>query len=101
GTNIGVFLAATLVLPKLHTPVDRASLSADQLHTIEAGELRAVMVPYIGLAILLLLIWVVIALQKAPQIREEFPSSGPSTGQGGAISRRLHVKPPYPFGVLP
>jgi FHS family L-fucose permease-like MFS transporter len=100
GTNIGVFLAATLVLPKLHTPVDRASMSPDQLRIIQAGELRAVMVPYIGLAILLLLIWVVIALQKAPQMREEFPSASPSTGQGGSIARQLLGNPRYRFGVI-
>src|SRR5919199_5430666 len=67
GTNIGVFLAATLILPKLHTPVDLASLSAEQLRTIQAGELKAVMVPYIGLAVFLLLIWIAIAVQKAPK----------------------------------
>jgi FHS family L-fucose permease-like MFS transporter len=100
GTNIGVFLAATLVLPKLHTPVDRASMSPDQLRIIQAGELRAVMVPYIGLAILLLLIWAVIALQKAPQMREEFPSATPSTGRGGAIARQLLGNPRYRFGVI-
>jgi FHS family L-fucose permease-like MFS transporter len=100
GTNIGVFLASTLVLPKLHSPVDRASLSAEQLHTIESAELRAVMLPYIGLAVLLMLIWVVIALQKAPQIREEFPSAGESSGQGGAIARRLLGNPRYRFGVI-
>ena len=80
GTNIGVFLAATLILPKLHAPVDRASLSAEQLRTIQAGELKAVMVPYIGLAVLLLLIWVAIALQKAPKIEDEFPTASPEAG---------------------
>jgi FHS family L-fucose permease-like MFS transporter len=99
GTNIGVFLAATLVLPKLHTPVDRASMSADQLRIIQAGELRAVMVPYIGLAVLLLVIWAVIALQKAPQMREEFPSASAATGQGSAIARRLLGNRRYTFGV--
>src|ERR687886_2093852 len=89
GTNIGVFLAATLVLPKLHTPVDRGSIPPEQLRVIQAGELRAVMVPYIGLAILLLLIWVAIAVQKAPKMREEFPSTEADAGQGNAIARRL------------
>jgi MFS family permease len=57
GTNIGVFLAATLILPQLHDPIDRGSVSAGQLRDIQAGELKAVMVPYIGLAVLLLIIW--------------------------------------------
>jgi FHS family L-fucose permease-like MFS transporter len=102
GTNIGVFLAATLVLPKLHTPTDRGAIPPDQLRIIQAGELRAVMVPYIGLAVLLLVIGVVIALQKAPKMREEFATDGASTskGQGGAIARQLLGNPRYRFGVI-
>ena len=53
GTNIGVLLASTLILPKLADPVDIGSLTAEQLHTIRAGELGAVMGPYLGLAFLL------------------------------------------------
>ena len=52
GTNIGVLLASTFILPKLADPVDIGSLTPDQLHTIRAGELGAVMGPYIGLAFL-------------------------------------------------
>ena len=101
GTNIGVFLASTLILPKLHAPVDRASLSAEQLRTIQAGELKAVMVPYIGLAVLLLLIWVAIAVQKAPKIEDEFPTASPEAGQGGgSMVRRLLGNPHYRFGVI-
>src|SRR5260370_10842319 len=56
GTNIGVLLASTLILPKLADPVDIGSLTPAQLHTIRAGELGAVRGPYLGLAFLLLLI---------------------------------------------
>src|SRR6195256_286442 len=56
GTNIGVLLASTLILPRLADPVDIASLSTSQLHTIRAGELGAVMGPYVGLALLLVVI---------------------------------------------
>src|SRR5438309_11572023 len=53
GTNLGVLLASTLILPRLADPVDISSLTSDQLHTIRAGELGAVMAPYVGLALLL------------------------------------------------
>ncbi len=49
GTNIGVLLAATLILPKLQDPVNMASLTPQQLQIIRAGELGAVMGPYLGL----------------------------------------------------
>src|SRR4029077_18854932 len=51
GTNIGVFLAATFILPKLQDPVNLSQLNAEQLHTIRAGELGAVMGPYLALGI--------------------------------------------------
>ncbi|MCA1696648.1 MAG: hypothetical protein LC749_19075 [Actinobacteria bacterium] len=50
---------------------------AEQLRTIQAEDLKAVMVPYIGLAVLLLVIWVTIAVQKASTIRAEFPPGKP------------------------
>src|SRR5918998_6011417 len=75
GTNIGVLVASTMILPKLADPVDVGSLSAAELHTIRAGELGAVMAPYLGLGFLLLLIAVAIASQKAPPIVEEFPDA--------------------------
>jgi MFS transporter, FHS family, L-fucose permease len=100
GTNIGVFLAATLILPQLHDPIDRGSVSAGQLRDIQAGELKAVMVPYIGLAVLLLIIWAGILFLKAPEIKEEFPSAGPAAAPGGGTFRQLAANPRYRFGVI-
>ena len=46
GTNIGVLLATVLVLPKLNSPVDRASVTPDQLRAIQKGDhIQAVGVP--------------------------------------------------------
>ena len=73
GTNIGVLLASTFILPKLADPVDIGSLTPDQLHTIRAGELGAVMGPYIGLAFLLSLIAVVIAHPEGAARRRGVP----------------------------
>lgn len=100
GTNIGVLLAATLILPKLADPVDVGSLTPAELHTIRAGELGAVMGPYLGLAFLLILIAVVIASQKAPPIVEEFPDAGPADGGTVDIRRVLWRNKRYRFGVV-
>ncbi len=100
GTNIGVLLASTLILPKLADPVDIASLTPAQLHTIRAGELGAVMGPYLGLAFLLSLIAVVIALQKAPPIIEEFPDAGPHEGGTRGLFGVLWRNKRYRFGVV-
>ncbi|MCA1694479.1 MAG: hypothetical protein LC749_07000 [Actinobacteria bacterium] len=52
-------------------------MTPEQSRTIQAEDLKAVMVPYIGLAVLLLVIWVTIAVQNASTIRAEFPPGKP------------------------
>src|SRR3954471_3018780 len=100
GTNIGVLLASTLILPRLADPVDIGSLTPAQLHTIRAGELGAVMGPYLGLAFLLILIGVAIASQKPPEIIEEFPDAGPHEGGTRDLFRVLWRNKRYRFGVV-
>ena len=100
GTNIGVLVAATMILPKLADPVDVGSLSAAELHTIRAGELGAVMAPYLGLGFVLIMIAVAIASQKAPPIVEEFPDAGEDASEMGNIRRVLWRNKRYRFGVV-
>ncbi len=97
GTNLGVLLAATLILPKLQDPVNLAALTPEQLHAIRAEELAAVMGPYIGLGVLLLVIWVAIATQKSPEIREEFADEGEMEGSVASV---LFSNKRYVFGVI-
>src|SRR5690349_16259018 len=99
GTNIGVLLASTLILPKLADPVDIASLTPAELHTIRAGELGAVMAPYLGLAFVLVLIAIAIASQKAPPIVEEFPDAGPHTGGATGLFGVLRRTKRYRYGL--
>jgi FHS family L-fucose permease-like MFS transporter len=74
GTNIGVFLAATLILPKLDEPVNLANVDPAQEHAIRAGQRGAVMGPYLGLGFVLIAIGLVIAIKKSPPVVEEFES---------------------------
>src|SRR3954471_14940495 len=97
GTNIGVLLAATLVLPKLEDPVNLASLTPEQVHAIRAGELGAVMGPYLGLGFVLLAIAFVIAISKSPKIVEEFESG--DLGGRSPFSILFHNRH-YTFGVI-
>ncbi len=98
GTNIGVLLATALILPKLDAPVDLASATPEQVHEIRAGQLAAVMGPYIGLGLLLCVIWILIAVQKSPKIVEEFPDVG-DVG-AGAMFKILWSSRRYRFGVI-
>ena len=97
GTNIGVLLAATLILPKLDEPVNLADLTPAQAQTIRAGQLGAVMGPYLGLGFVLIAIGLVIAIKKSPPIVEEF-----ETGdlEGKSPLRILLSNKRYVFGVV-
>lgn len=98
GTNIGVLIAATLILPKLDSPVDLTSASPEQVRVIRAGQLGAVMGPYVGLGLLLLAIWLVVAVRRAPKIVDEFPDAGEAAG--GSVARTLWRNKRYRFGVV-
>lgn len=97
GTNIGVFLAATLILPKLDEPVNLANVDPAQEHAIRAGQLGAVMGPYLGLGFVLIAIGLVIAIKRSPPIVEEFESS--DLGDQSPIRILLSNKR-YVFGVI-
>ncbi|WP_067495442.1 L-fucose:H+ symporter permease [Actinoplanes sp. TFC3] len=100
GTNIGVLLASTLILPKLADPVDIGSLTPPQVQAIRAGELGAVMGPYLGLGFVLILIAVAIASQKAPPIVEEFPDTDDGDGGREGLFRVLWQSRRYRYGVI-
>jgi MFS transporter, FHS family, L-fucose permease len=101
GTNIGVLLAATLILPQLNsaTPEERAAMPPDQLLSIQTSELHAVMVPYVGFAFVLVAIWIAIFLYRMPTEREA-AAAGPREVHMGSTLSRLIANRHYSFGVV-
>ncbi|ASL28261.1 L-fucose:H+ symporter permease [Azotobacter chroococcum] len=103
GTNIGVLLAATLILPNLNsaTAVDRATMSQADLLAIRSTELQAVMLPYVGFAFVLLAIWIGIALTRMPaQEKAKAKEAQPGNGEFAAICGRLFHNAHYRWGVV-
>ena len=100
GTNLGVFLAATLILPQLNqaTADERSSMSADQIVAVMSAELEAVMVPYVGFACVLVVIWLAIAMTKTPTVCQAQESS--SKVDFKATVKRLFKNRHYRFGVV-
>jgi MFS transporter, FHS family, L-fucose permease len=101
GTNLGVFLAATLILPKLNpaTGEERQAMSIEALRAIQSAELNAVMTPYVGMAVVLLLIWLAIALLKVPQSHEAVAKDLQDVHFGRTL-RRLLGNTHYRYGVI-
>ncbi|MBB1422387.1 L-fucose:H+ symporter permease [Pseudoalteromonas sp. SG43-7] len=100
GTNIGVFLAATLILPSLNiaTSDERAKMSSEQLTSVISAELDAVMVPYVGMACVLVLIWLAIAFTKTANFCKQKKVSKHVDFR--ATFKRLFKNTHYRFGVI-
>lgn len=101
GTNLGVFLATALILPNLHpaTADERTAMTPEQLQAVQAGELDAVMTPYVGMAFVLLLIWVSIALVRMPTSPEEATDDVRDVNLGATVGRLFHNQH-YRYGVI-
>jgi len=97
GANIGVLLGAVLILPRITSEEDKANMTAAQLDKAQEHDLSLVLGPYVGIACVLLLIWLLIAFRKmtTPAERSEFEME---EGRSGALGR-LWRNANYRYGV--
>jgi MFS transporter, FHS family, L-fucose permease len=97
GSNIGIVLAATFILPKINplTDAERRAMDPETLHAVKSEELLAVMGPYLGMAAGLLVLWIAIALVKMPKA-----SDSDSRLDFGPTFARLVRNRHYAFGVV-
>ena len=86
GSIAGVFLSKWFILSELNQADTeaRAAMSAGRLQQIQSDELGAVMGPYVGVALVLMVLWICIALMKMPEA-----SGIGETGRLGATFKRL------------
>src|SRR4051794_38990838 len=96
GANIGVLLGAVLILPRITSEDAKASMTAAQLDNAQEHDLSLVLGPYLGIASVLVLIWLLIAFSKmeTPAERSEYDMEA----RGGALGR-LWRNPHYRYGV--
>jgi len=100
GTNIGVFLAATLILPNLNVAdaTARAMMPLEALQQVQAEELKAVMFPYVAMACVLFVIWLLIFLIKIPSASDVETQEKHKSTLG--CFRRLYANKHYRYGVI-
>jgi FHS family L-fucose permease-like MFS transporter len=98
GANIGVLLGAVLILPRITKDEAKASMTAQELARAQEQDLSLVLGPYLGIALALLLIWLLIALKKI-NTPDEHAHFGLEQTSGGARSR-LWRNRHYRFGVV-
>ena len=73
GSITGVLLSKYFILSELHSAsaAERARMSAEQLAAVQGEELEAMMGPYVGVALVLIVIWLAIAFMRMPRTQSE------------------------------
>ncbi|WP_324651124.1 L-fucose:H+ symporter permease [Georgenia sp. H159] len=98
GANIGVLMGAILILPNLTPEESKTIMSEDELLAATESDLGLVLQPYLVIAGILVLIWLLIALRKM-----ELPTAPTpvdlTAGRGGTLAR-LWANRHYRYGVM-
>lgn len=97
GSNLGVWLASTFILTGLNpaTDAERAAMDPETLRAVQSGELLAVMGPYVGMALTLVVLWIAIAVVRMPRASD----AGPRIDFLPTVRRLLRNRH-YAFGVV-
>ena len=97
GSIIGIILGKIYILSHLNpaSEEERNNMSADVLNQIQAEELNAVMGPYVAVAVLLILLWIIIFFVKMPKASD----ASQDLKVGNSIKRLLKNKK-YLLGIL-
>lgn len=94
GANIGVLMGALLILPALTPEASKVIMSDAELLDSQKADLSLVLQPYLGIAAVLIVIWLLIYFQKfdLPKPAETAPS--------GSVATRLWKNGHYRYGVM-
>src|SRR3712207_5495599 len=68
GANIGVLLGAVIILPNLTPEASKTIMGADELRASQETDLGLVLGPYLGIAAVLVTIWLLIATRKMARV---------------------------------
>jgi MFS transporter, FHS family, L-fucose permease len=97
GANIGVLLGAVLILPELTSEASKTIMSPAELRQSQEDDLALVLGPYLGIAAVLIVIWLLIAFRKISTPRER-SQEREGEARTGAL-RRLWRNRHYRYGV--
>ena len=96
GANIGVLLGAVLILPHITSEAAKTIMSPDELRRSQEADLSLVLGPYVGIAMVLVVIWLLIFYRKMPTPAEQ--SQEGAEIKSGTL-RRLWRNRHYRYGV--
>jgi FHS family L-fucose permease-like MFS transporter len=97
GANIGVLMGAVLILPALTPETSKAIMTSEELRASQEADLNLVLAPYLGIAAVLIVIWLLIFFRKfdLPETVKADVAALPK----GNIAARLWSNRHYSLGV--
>lgn len=98
GANIGVLMGAVFILPALTPEASKVIMSDAELLASQETDLALVLQPYLGIAAVLIMIWLLIFFQKFDFPKTTTVDSGGAVS--GSIASRLWNNRHYRFGVI-
>ncbi len=96
GANVGVLMGAILILPGLTSEAAKTIMTPEELQQSQEADLSLVLTPYLGIAAVLIIIWLLIAFQKIPIVEEPESDVVPD----GNVATRLWKNRHYRYGVI-
>jgi MFS transporter, FHS family, L-fucose permease len=96
GANIGVMLGAVLILPQITSEAAKTIMSPAEVRQSQEDDLGLVLGPYLGIALVLVAIWVAILLRKMTIPAEQTEGDVARSGAFGRLWRNRH----YRYGVV-
>lgn len=96
GANIGVLMGAILILPRLTPEESKTIMSDEELLASQEADLGLVLTPYLGIAVVLIAIWLLIAFRKFDVPAAPKADLTPS----GNVASRLWKNRHYRYGVV-
>lgn len=95
GANVGVLLGAVLILPNITSEAAKTIMSPAELRRSQESDLSLVLGPYLGIAAVLLIIWLLILFRNMSTPAEQTEGVEARSGALGRLWRNRH----YRYGV--
>jgi FHS family L-fucose permease-like MFS transporter len=99
GANIGVLMGAVFILPALTPEASKAIMTDAQLLASQEADLALVLKPYLGIALVLVVIWLLIYFRKFELPKQPAAATGEEIPSGNTAAR-LWKNRHYRYGVM-
>lgn len=103
GANVGVLLGALLILPGLTSEAAKTIMSSEELRASQEADLFLVLRPYLGIAAVLVILWIALAFRRMPDLPSQqvaVPEAAAAAQGSGGVAGRLWRNRRYRYGVI-